>query len=148
VRKFRLVFLGLLHLLRQLLAKAHELRHVANIGDDAEESAVLVENGVSRDENLLLALDGLVDRDALELLHDEESDGLVEVAFLDELAHGPPDDLLRPDPRDPLIGLVDVQHAALAVGHPDAVVGGMDDGLELAVEPLDDTELVGNRLDA
>ncbi len=38
--------------------------------------------------------------------------------------------------------------AALAVGDPDAVVGGVDDGPELAVEVLDDTQLVGDLLDA
>ncbi len=148
MRQLRLVLQGLLLLLFELFLEAHQLRDVADIGDDAKELAVLVEDRVAGDEDLLLALDGLIDGDAPELLHDQDRHGLVEVALLDQFVHRAADDLFGPDPRDPLVGLVDVQHAALAVGDPDAVVGGMNDGLELAVEALDDAQFVRDFLDA
>ena len=148
MRQLRLVLQGLLLLLFELFLEAHQLRDVADIGDDAKELAVLVENGVAGDEDLLLALDGLIDGDAPELLHDQDRHGLVEVALLDEFVHRAADDLFGPDPRDPLVGLVDIEHATLAVGDPDAVIGGVDDGLELAVESLDHAQFVGDLLDA
>ena len=112
----------------QLFLEPLQLGDVAHVGHHAPQLSLFVQDRIARDHDGFAAFHLLDDGFAFERFQHEQGHGLVVESRVDQIAHAASHHLGGADARDALVGAVDLQRDALAVGDENAVEGRVDDG--------------------